>query len=216
MGQAGDVYSVVLDYGDAAVQERAQFFYELGVPAIAVSDALADEFQTKVLPFIANTVSSITQFTGLHVKNLFDLTDFNDTVINPPVLGGRGASAMPAMIALSFVSEKLSLLIRPARKRFGFIDKACVSGSTFIDAGGFFAIFDACATALGETLDPSISSPGQLIPVSVQRILYLTPQGNEAYRLPGFQAESNTIRAQNWAWQPRVATQNTRRIGRGI
>lgn len=151
-------------------------------------------------------------YRSLRVKNLFDVGEFTESLFPTPFSGVTTSEGAPPFISVGYRTPWLGGEVRRGMKRFsGVAEAAYDSGvlNSFATAG-----LNSLRSALGSSL---VVDAGQAVPVIVGRIKYTTSDGKEAYRLPENLAQATRVGSGTvWEYLPRVTTQNSRKVGRGI
>lgn len=226
MTAIGDVFQVVVK-GElfAQVATRNVFYYELTsnsfAPGAILSDNLAAGFQTKFFPgpgsgLQSDLINDAQTWLGFTIIDLFDDTDFWDTVFSPVKTGNDlSAEVMPPYVAYDMRSPWLGPGFRRARKRFGGVPEAGQNEGKLI-AGSLTAL-QTLANLVAQPITDTVGAESATwYPVQVGRIEYITSKGTKAWRLPENQGESRTVVLPSMQAQENLTTQNTRKYGRGI
>lgn len=195
-----DLYRVEL-HQSLSFQRLINVFHYRQRAGVGTATNLIVLFQSEVVAALAAACADDLSFDEVRVYNLTEPLDVvNDTTVVPGV-GGIADSSIPLQLALSFKSGRPSLAWRNSWKRFGGIASGILTGQVFDVAN---ANVVGLAAALGEVL---VSGVSEWVPCQV------------SYSYPG-NGGSPTITHNyditSWAPVAQPATQNTRKLGRGI
>lgn len=188
------------------------FYYDVDdlLPSSAVATDLADQFDAVVLDTVAGIPSVLhaaTAYQSVVVTSPFDPTVLGIEVVNK--VGQRAGTAMPLFVAWGFKSQRTRADIRAGFKRFGRVTEADTGGE--LPTAGALTVLNTLAGTLSQQLVVTDGvSEFRAIPIIVKRIKYVTPEGNDAYRLPTSPLEYQFSRAENWNFD-RITTQNSRK-----
>jgi hypothetical protein len=219
----GDIYQVVLNSTFMAQQMRNVFhFYQTFVMTdYEAAENLAVAVTQKLFPaanaglrstFIVSAVS----YNGLDITNLYNDDIFINYTTGYPYVGGQGIQeAMPPFVAYELRSNRLRGDIRRGFKRFSGLPENYGQGGA-LDSGVRTLIQAQLGDPFADKWTAQATPDDEWHLVVVKRIEYTTDKGNRAYRLPANQMEGDFFRPTEWDVQPRVTTQNSRKIGRGI
>lgn len=211
----GDVAQVSLAAFVGTVIMRNVWYYRLVDDGVGDPlSGLADVFQSTVLAAYAATQYGATQFTSVSIENIFSGDVYEDNTPTPAA-GTRTPNTAPTA---TFVSAMILMTrennrVRHGRKYVYLGDEADIA-SNFI-ATGTLALLTTLANTFDDLLVAGLVFDWQ--PVIVGRVLYTTPSGGEAYRLPASQAEmsDNYSNIVNARVVNRVTTMNSRKFWKG-
>lgn len=174
--------------------------------AQSLGDAFGDRMwnDTDVWPEIVNTRTLITgvEVTAPQVPSVLYINSSG-------AVGLTVGDYMPRFVAAEFISPRTVGNIRAGFKRFGLISEANVIDGEPEDT--FLPFLSAMAVAMSEEFTFTISGTERTFtPAIIKRIPYVTPGGNDAYRLPEAGDPVVYSEATNWTFQ-RITTQNSRK-----
>jgi len=213
MAVSGDYLSVTLKSGFTGNIADQAFFYKFVSGSSGSASDLAAEFRDEVVPLLAAILQNQVPIRSTRTVNLFNNADWEDFPITPNEMGTRSGEPLPPINVVGFLSAKPTSSQQPARKRFGAISEADVTGNGIQNTSGYFAALDALAVKLGEDMVTGTGNTYE--PIIVKRIAYTAPSGKKAYRLPENSGEGVDFPAIGWGWSNVATSQITRKLGRG-
>lgn len=209
------LYQVILTAVDTATPQNPfvnAFYYDVNdvLPSSGVALALAEKFSEVVLDDTSGIPATLVPATvqqSVVVTCPFDPTVIGIDVINIP--GVRTGTAMPRFVAWGFKQQRLRADIRAGFKRFGRISESDTGGD--VPTPGMLTALNTLASVISTELTV-LFGPDEFTatPVIVKRIPYVTPEGNDAYRLPNSPLEYQFYQAMTWNFQA-ITTQNSRK-----
>lgn len=196
-----DLFRVTLEATYIGQDVRNVFYYlQQASNESAPASTLLSQFQTVVLPLIANLQSSFLENNRLLVQNLTNEADNAEDTSPTPATGARAGNGAPSFVAMAMRSNRPNLSERYSYKRFAGLLAADLTGSDF----------DAPTLVLGSNLaavlDNVLASPSHdFTPVQVH--VGSNPP------LPPVYSVNYVITS--WQAIARITTQNTRKMGHG-
>lgn len=211
----GDLYRVEVTSLQANQELLNVFTYEQTVQdgIVLPASTLSVSFQAGIFPLWRAVCSVSWALARINVYNLFDVTDFVESVISPNLAGTVAGDVSPPFLTIGLRSPRTSLLVRQGKKRFSGIPETSITNGAV--SAGVITAWNNFATGLNDTIPLVPPGTGHVFsPRIVKRIPYTTPSGATAYRFPENAGEAISVLANNWELE-RVTTQNSRKIGQG-
>lgn len=205
MGSIGDVFKLIVPqviHGNAGL---SVFFYRQTDAGVEALDLLL-QFDLNVHEKMKSIQDTATTYQPLETQNLFDPTDFN-TLTPTFTAGGIGSGSgeqLPPWHSWGFFTPRKNKEMRDGRKRVGGLREGSVNDLTWGDTPVDIA------TRLANFADAIALTLASFAPIIVKRIPYVTPEGNDAYRLPENSGELTYYAADDWQFDG-VTTQNSRK-----
>lgn len=215
-GSIGDIIQVTVTTIYGTVPALNVYYYQItDTPTATYLEGLSTEFQNVVLAAFAATQLTNTIIQSISLRNIFsgdELVDASPT----PAAGTRTPTGdqLASFIACAIKLVRANARVRPGRKMLLVSLEGDIAGQ-FLAAG-----FVTLAQAYANTLDNNLDAGGidLFVPTIVGRVLYTTPSGGTAYRLPESQAEMGDVFSPvaGVTVSNRVTTMNSRKFWKGV
>lgn len=173
-------------------------------------------------PSLAKSLQSIVSasfvFEAIYVRNLYVPTDFIETAFNSATVGEYAGETSPPFLAYGFQSNRTRTDIRRGSKRFSGVTETALAEGGVIGAAKMGQLEDL-AVRMGAVL--SYTSGGASLsftPAVLSYQEYTTPRGRRAYKKYASEAAQldHAATGISWAPEPRIRSQVSRQVGRGI
>ena len=209
---AGQIWEMVCHY---RVMSNA-FIAPLAVDFQQFVNSLVVDWADDVWTVVDNGLVAGCVLRGGRFENLYNEQEIGEhTLVSPRVGVATGEGSAPET-SFRFTCPTRRKGMNAGRKAFPGLAESQVGDAGAL-VGSAITLGGLVATALGEKRVSALTTVFyvELQPVVVKRILYQTPKGREAYRLPANSGEGVSYDATNWAVYPYTSTQNSRKRGRG-
>lgn len=183
MASIGDVIQISVKARNLNnVVIRNVFYYMLmDAPTVNYLGGLATEFQSAILAKMAATQPSDYVIEELIFTNLFAGDVLNDSTPTPAI-GTRSVAGerAPSFLAAQVLLTRENTRVRHGKKFFNLPMESDTIGDAISPAT--LTLLNTLAGALDSSLNPG--GVDVFEPIIVGRVLYTTPSGRTAYRLP--------------------------------
>lgn len=180
-------------------------------PTTSTPAALALAFAQDTLPLIEDVQITNVIYDTIEVINAFDPTEIYVTSSLPVANGSVTVTDIMAIfLAWEFRTQRQRRDIKRGYKRFSGLDESVVANNA--PTAGMLTTLNALGTGMSTPIQYSVFPLTPTFePVIVKRIPYVTPEGNDAYRLPNSAVEMGSNYYAAVFTYTRISTQNTRK-----